>query len=79
VTLAWLLTTHHEMGHIQYAMEYSHQPITFKDGANPGFHEAIGDVISLSVTTPEHLHEIGLLQNLTNDTGKLPIHVVRPN
>ena len=27
-----------------------------------GFHEAVGDVIALSVSTPEHLHKLGLLQ-----------------
>lgn len=26
-----------------------------------GFHEAIGDTIALSVSTPKHLHKIGLL------------------
>lgn len=36
-----------------------------------GFHEAVGDVMALSVSTPEHLHEIGLLDKLENDTGSL--------
>ena len=35
-----------------------------------GFHEAVGDVMSLSVATPEHLHKIGLLDVVQNDTGK---------
>lgn len=30
-----------------------------------GFHEAIGDVIALSVITPKHLSRIGLLPNVT--------------
>lgn len=30
-----------------------------------GFHEAIGDVIALSVSTPKHMNRIGLLRNLT--------------
>jgi hypothetical protein len=34
-----------------------------------GFHEAIGDTMALSVSTPKHLHRIGLLPNLTNDQG----------
>jgi len=42
-------------------MSYSNQPIKFHDGANPGFHEAIGDTIALSVGTPGHLQKIGLL------------------
>jgi peptidyl-dipeptidase A len=36
------------------------QPILFRDSANDGFHEAIGDTIALSVT-PEYLVKIGLL------------------
>ncbi|MGH9724883.1 MAG: M2 family metallopeptidase, partial [Candidatus Acidiferrales bacterium] len=35
----------------------------FRDSANDGFHEAIGDTIALSVT-PEYLHKIGLLETV---------------
>lgn len=38
-----------------------------------GFHEAIGDIMELSVSTPEHLNEIGLLPNFTDTTGWLDI------
>lgn len=31
-----LLSTHHEMAHIQYYLHYSDQPLLFKEGANPG-------------------------------------------
>lgn len=31
-----LITVHHEMGHIQYFMQYSDQPVPFREGANPG-------------------------------------------
>ncbi|GJQ74325.1 hypothetical protein Trydic_g4927 [Trypoxylus dichotomus] len=55
---------HHEMGHIQYYQLYKYQPYAFRTGANPGFHEAIGDTIALSVSTPEHLYRIGLLDRL---------------
>lgn len=61
VTMNDLITIHHEMGHIEYFMSYANQPIKFHDGANPGFHEAIGDTIALSVCTPGHLQKIGLL------------------
>ena len=30
-----------------------------------GFHEAIGDVMALSVSTPGHLAKIGLIKNFT--------------
>nr|XP_022906108.1 angiotensin-converting enzyme-like isoform X1 [Onthophagus taurus] len=62
------MTIHHEMGHIEYYQLYKHQPYAFRSGANPGFHEAIGDTIALSVTTSKHLHRIGLLDKLHNDT-----------
>ncbi|GFU21409.1 angiotensin-converting enzyme [Nephila pilipes] len=52
---------HHEMGHIEYQMLYAHQPFVFQNSPNPGFHEAIGNVISLSVMTPDYLRQIGLL------------------
>jgi len=36
----------HEMGHIQYFMAYSGLPTIFQDGANAGFHEAVGDTVT---------------------------------
>ncbi|KFQ49686.1 hypothetical protein N333_13026, partial [Nestor notabilis] len=68
VTMEQLFTVHHEMGHIQYYLQYKDQPVSFRSGANPGFHEAIGDVMSLSVSTPSHLKEIGLLNSAAEDT-----------
>jgi peptidyl-dipeptidase A len=62
-----LITIHHEMGHIQYYLQYSQQPVTFREGANPGFHEGIGDTLALSVSTPKHLQAIGLLKNYTSN------------
>ncbi|XP_068687414.1 angiotensin-converting enzyme-like [Montipora foliosa] len=63
-----LVTTHHELGHIQYYLQYWDQPYEYRIGANPGFHEAVGDTMSLSVDTPQHLKNIGLLQEYNNDT-----------
>ncbi|TMS22592.1 Angiotensin-converting enzyme [Larimichthys crocea] len=67
VTMEQLFTVHHEMGHIQYYLQYKDQPVGYRRGANPGFHEAIGDVLSLSVSTPKHLKEIDLLESATSD------------
>ncbi|MGB3456677.1 MAG: M2 family metallopeptidase [Litorimonas sp.] len=53
-------TVHHEIGHNIYQRAYKDQPVFYKDGANDGFHEAIGDMIALSIT-PEYLVQIGLL------------------
>ncbi|XP_004374294.1 angiotensin-converting enzyme-like isoform X2 [Trichechus manatus latirostris] len=58
-----LVVAHHEMGHIQYFMQYKDLPLALRQGANPGFHEAIGDVLALSVSTPQHLHSINLLSS----------------
>lgn len=62
-----LFTVLHEMGHIYYFLMYKDQPYVFRDGANPGFHEAIGDVFALSVSTPKHLEKIGLLRDYVHD------------
>ncbi|GIY42756.1 angiotensin-converting enzyme [Caerostris darwini] len=55
-----LETIYHEMGHIEYYMHYAHLPQLFRESANPGFHEAIGDTISLSISNPEYLRSRGL-------------------
>ncbi len=60
------VTIHHEMGHNFYQRAYNQQPYLYLNGANDGFHEAIGDFIALSVT-PEYLVQIGLL-----DRSKVP-------
>ena len=54
------VTIHHELGHNYYQRAYNKQPALYLDGANDGFHEAIGDTIALSIT-PEYLVQIGLL------------------
>jgi peptidyl-dipeptidase A len=53
-------TIHHELGHNFYQRAYKDQPMIFRDSANDGIHEAVGDTIALSVT-PEYLVKIGLL------------------
>jgi len=67
VTQDQFFTVHHELGHIQYFLQYQHQPYVYRTGANPGFHEAVGDVLSLSVSTPKHLERVGLLKNYVRD------------
>jgi peptidyl-dipeptidase A len=62
------LTVHHELGHNFYQRAYSKQPPSFRDSANDGFHEAVGDTIALSIT-PEYLVKIGLLDQAP-DTSK---------
>ncbi len=59
-------TIHHELGHNYYQRAYNKQPLLYLNGANDGFHEAIGDAIALSIT-PDYLVQIGLL-----DKAKVP-------
>jgi peptidyl-dipeptidase A len=63
------VTVHHELGHNFYQRAYMEQPFLFQNGANDGFHEAIGDGIALSIT-PQYLKQVGLLEQIpaANDT-----------
>jgi peptidyl-dipeptidase A len=70
------VTIHHELGHNYYQRAYNAQPSRYyMEGANDGFHEAIGDTMALSIT-PEYLVQIGLLSRdkvpaADKDTGLL--------
>ena len=64
---------HHELGHNYYQMAYAQQPFLYRDSANDGFHEAIGDTMALSVTPP-YLKQLGLINAVPDasaDTGFL--------
>jgi peptidyl-dipeptidase A len=56
-------TVHHELGHNFYQRAYNKHDFLFRDGANDGFHEAIGDFIALSIT-PEYLKQLGLIDKV---------------
>ena len=60
------VTIHHELGHNYYQRAYNKQSYLHLNGANDGFHEAIGDAVALSIT-PDYLVQIGLL-----DASKVP-------
>ena len=69
------VTIHHELGHNYYQRSYNELPLLYRTGANDGFHEAIGDMVALSIT-PDYLVEIGLLDEARvpgpeRDTGLL--------
>jgi peptidyl-dipeptidase A len=55
-----LSTIYHELGHVYYFLWYKDQPTIFKNGAHDGFHEAVGDTVTLSMT-PAYLARIGLV------------------
>ena len=54
------VTVHHELGHNYYQRAYKAKTVLYQNGANDGFHEAIGDTVALSIT-PQYLVQIGLL------------------
>jgi len=61
VTQEDFITVNHEMGHIQYQMQYSNLSHLYRDGANPGFHEGVADILSLAVDTGTYYQKLGLL------------------
>ena len=69
-------TIHHELGHNYYQRAYKDLPVLFRDSANDGFHEAIGDTIALSVT-PEYLVKIGLLGNAPDSSRDIGLLMSR--
>ena len=69
-------TIHHELGHNFYQRAYNTLPMLFRDSANDGFHEAVGDTIALSVT-PEYLVKIGLLDKAPDASGDIELLLAR--
>ncbi|MBK8010177.1 MAG: M2 family metallopeptidase [Deltaproteobacteria bacterium] len=68
-----LITIHHELGHNYYFMYYHDKPVLYQNGANDGFHEAIGDMLALSVT-PGYLKSVGILDSVPRDTPEALIN-----
>jgi peptidyl-dipeptidase A len=56
-------TIHHELGHNYYQRAYNKLPYLYRQGANDGFHEAIGDTILRSLS-PDYLKKIGLIDKI---------------
>jgi peptidyl-dipeptidase A len=59
----WFGTTHHELGHIYYYIEYSTPdvPYVLREGANRSYHEGIGDLLDIASAQRPYLEELGLL------------------
>ena len=70
----YFTTVHHELGHNYYQRAYNKQPILFRNGANDGFHEAIGDSIALSIT-PKYLKQLGLTDQEPPAEADIPLQV----
>ena len=67
-------TIHHEEGHNEYQRAYRNLPFLFRDGANDGFHEAIGDSIALSIT-PEYLMQLHLIDTIPPPEADIPLQL----
>ncbi|HZI16800.1 MAG TPA: M2 family metallopeptidase, partial [Myxococcus sp.] len=65
-----LITIHHELGHNYYYTYYYTLPVLYQAGANDGFHEAIGDALTLSIT-PAYLQQAGLLKSVPKNEKNL--------
>jgi peptidyl-dipeptidase A len=50
------------LGYAQYYLQYTNQPFTFRQAANPALEDAIGSTVMLSTSTPQYLQKIGLLR-----------------
>jgi peptidyl-dipeptidase A len=67
-------TVHHEEGHNMYQRAYRNQPFLFRNGANDGFHEAIGDSIALAIT-PAYLKQLGLIDQIPPTEADIPLQL----
>jgi len=70
----YFTTVHHELGHNFYQRAYDKQPFLFRNGANDGFHEAIGDSIALSIT-PAYLKTLGLAGDEPPAEADIPLQL----
>ena len=59
----WFYTAHHELGHGYYFMSYTRPevPPLLRIGANPAFHEGMGELISLAASQVPYLQSAGVL------------------
>ncbi len=67
-------TVHHEEGHNMYQRAYRNQPYLFRNGANDGFHEAIGDSVALAIT-PAYLKQLGLIDQIPPPESDIPLQL----
>lgn len=58
-----LWAMHHELGHVYYFIAYEDKPFLYRSGANPSFHEALGDFIALSLS-PKYLKRLELIDQV---------------
>jgi peptidyl-dipeptidase A len=74
VTADDFTTVHHEEGHNMYQRAYNKQSFLFRNGANDGFHEAIGDSVALAIT-PAYLKQLGLIDQVPPIEADIPLQL----
>jgi peptidyl-dipeptidase A len=59
----WYETTHHELGHIYYYLTYTNPdvPVLLREGANRGFHEAMGSLLGLAAMQKPYMEHLKLI------------------
>src|SRR5438034_8092197 len=64
----WFFTAHHELGHGYYFKAYTRPevPYLLRLGAAPGFHEGVGELISLASSQVPYLQSRGVLPHEFN-------------
>lgn len=71
----WFTTAHHELGHGFYFMSYTRPevPPVLRTGANPAFHEGMGELIALAASQAPYLKSLGVLPKefMADDTAFL--------
>src|SRR3954465_14028812 len=70
----WFFTAHHELGHGYYFKAYTRPevPPLLRLGAAPGFHEGVGELISLASSQVPYLQSRGILpKDFKADTNAL--------
>jgi peptidyl-dipeptidase A len=71
---SWYETVNHELGHIYYYICYTNPdvPPLLREGANRGFHEAMGSLMGLAAMQKPFIKAIGLLpENAQTDDQRL--------
>jgi peptidyl-dipeptidase A len=71
----WFKAAHHELGHGYYFMSYTRPevPPLLRIGANPAFHEGMGELIALAAGQVPYLQSLGVLSKTekVDTTGHL--------
>ncbi len=59
----WFGTSHHELGHIYYYIEYTNPdvPLLLRRGANRSYHEGMGTLMEVAASQRAYLKHLGVL------------------